>query len=209
MNRREVERAVDKGVLGLLRDRGFRANRAQEVIWRGFPGGMHQVSFPVFMTAAGAEVSLVAGVRLDAVEEIVNEFTGTVEAYKAWTSSSLTRLEFFTGGHPGSWVISDLAGVDGVVSEMGSILFERILPFMEELSTVEAFDRAMNRESVEFDITSQPSHSMIALTVARLAANPDYERLRASHSARLGPQFDPGLRDQFDRLVAHLDQLGP
>lgn len=84
-------------------------------------------------------------------------------------------------------MIRDLVDVDGVVAEMGSILFERIVPFMEELSTVEAFDRAMNGESVEFDITAQLRRSMVALTVARLAGNPDYERLRAAHSAGWGP----------------------
>lgn len=101
MNRREVERAVDNGVLGLLRDRGFKLNRPQEVIWRGFPRGMYQVSVPVVMTGVGAKVSLVAGVRLDAVEEIVNEFTGTLEAYRrgrrarrrVWSSSPVgTRI---------------------------------------------------------------------------------------------------------------------
>ena len=97
---------------------------------------------------------------------------------------------------------ADVASVEGALS---AVIRDRIIPFFNEHQDVKALDRAVNCQEPGVDISQEPSASMTAVILARLAGNKDYERIVAKRRSKM--QLAPEAPHQFNRLVEYLNTI--
>ncbi|WP_432537912.1 hypothetical protein [Kineococcus arenarius] len=83
------------GMSGALEGTGFRLSSSQEHFARRIATGRQELAVPLWDHQPVFRFSLVAGVRLDAVEAVFNEFSGATGKNAALTLTTMTPLPFF------------------------------------------------------------------------------------------------------------------
>jgi hypothetical protein len=201
MKKQEMKNLLFEMLNGILTGTDFRLKKSEDGFVRRIAGGRQMLGLPLLDYNPEFEFSLNICVRLDAVEEVFHQFSGSSPRYHSMSDTTITRLEHFTGGSARYKVTTaaDVASVGGVLS---SIIRDKIVPFFNEHQDVEALDRDVNCQQPGIDITQNPSGAMHAVILACLAGNKDFERVVAKHQTDM--ELAPEVTHPFNRLVEYL-----
>jgi hypothetical protein len=217
----EVRRLISEALAPVLSGAGFRFQKKSEAFVRKIDGGRQELGVALVDYNPLFEFSFSLCIRLEAVEEITNRFSGSPPKYHPITLTSITQLEFLgvptETGKPGvryraeseSELIAIMPGVLGMVQD-------RVLPFFEEYRDVAAVNRGLNPEGAEqvfqlawppdrraFDATNQPYRAMAGIAVAHLAGDPRLTALIAAYRAQIS-QMKEDDRHKFESMVEYL-----
>jgi hypothetical protein len=211
---------IYNGLRALLADHGFRLNKGQATFIRRIPDGRQSIGVPFYSYDPEYYFSLTVTIRLDAVEDIVNQFSGSPPAYHAMTETIITHLDYFTGQREPKYKVTCEADVTAALATLAPVVQQGILPFLDRLRDAPSLDQAVNgqpypsggaanaglvwagrRDAV--DSSNQPYRAMHALVLARLAGNPEFERL-ATQAEADRTDLNAVDREKLGRLLASL-----
>jgi len=202
MKKQEMTKLISEMLGNVLSGTDFRLKKSEDGFVRKIPGsGRQMLGLPLWDYNPEFEFSLNICIRLDTVEEIFHQFSGSPPKYHSMSFTTITRLESFTVG-PGRYKVmtaEDIASAERVLSR---VIRDKIIPFFNEHKDVQALDRAVNCQHPGIDVTQNPSGAMHAVILARLAGNKDFELIVGKH--RTDMQLAPEIANPFNRLVEYL-----
>jgi hypothetical protein len=181
----------------------IRLKKKEDGFVRTTPSGKQIIVFPLYDYNPVFQFALAVSIRLNAVEDVVNLFSGTAPERQLLTYTTITRLDYFTREHPTGFRVTTEADIEKACDILAGILRDRVFPFLDEYQDLNAVDRAVNLEQRPgFDIAvwPWPRH----LTIAYLARNPNFESLISAFRAQAAqaPQME---RDKYEKLVQYLE----
>ncbi|WP_020474756.1 hypothetical protein [Zavarzinella formosa] len=215
----EAERLIVSGLKSDTAPAGFRYVKKDGSFVRLIDGGRQMLGVALWNHNPLFAFSLTMTVRLDAVQAITNQHSGSPPQYHGITTTSLTQLEFLRLPAERGKVefrASSESELAAVLPGVATLVRERVVPFFDEYRDVAALNRGLNPDGAErvmqptwppdrraFDASNQPYRAMTGVAVARLAGDPRWEQLVAAYRAQLSgaPDHD---RQKFEGLVAHL-----
>jgi hypothetical protein len=215
----EVQGLIVEGLNPVVNPAGFRFRKKTENYVRPIAGGRQELGLALWDYNPQFKFSLTLCVRLDAVQDIVNQFSGSPPQYHKITLTSLTQLEYL--GLPAeagrvAYQASSEPELAAVLPGVAAMVRERVVPFFEEYQDVAALNRGLNPDGAErltqlqwppdrreFDASNPPYRAMAAVTVARLAGDPRWQELVAAYRAQSARLAEDDRR-KFERLVAFL-----
>jgi len=204
MKKQEIRDFVYAGLKEILGGAGFKLNKKEGAFTRSIPKGFQRIYVPLYDYNPLFVFSLTIGIRLDAVEDIFNQFSGAMGPGQAQTTTSLTQLGYFTQENPKEYEVSTKEEIDSALSDLTTLINSKILPFLEQYQDVQSLDDAINRKKLPgFDSTHPLSHAMHSIILAKLANNPSFSALVAEY-AKSSENFPPPDGERFDRLVSSL-----
>jgi hypothetical protein len=205
MNKTEIRDLIYRELSPLLP--GFKPRPREESFVRVIPDGKQALMVAIVDHKPEYRFSLVVAIRLEPVQQIVNQFSGSPPKYHKITTTTLTQLHWFLPGEPSpkQYSVTNEGEVVQAVKWLAPTIQQKILPFFDRYKDVKTIDEMMNRRDPSPDSTHMPMRGLTALAVARLAGNPDFETLAAKI---LSPMHcEPPLAQKFTALIEHLRQL--
>jgi hypothetical protein len=204
MKKQEIRDFIYAGLKEVLGGAGFKLNKKEGAFTRSIPNGFQKIYVPLYDYNPLFVFSLTIGIRLDAVEDIANQFSGAMGPGQAQTTTSLTKLGYFTHENQKQYEVSTREEIDSALSDLTKLINSKILPFLEQYQDVQSLDDAINRKRLSgFDSTQLISHAMASIILAKLANNPSFSALIAEYTKSL-ENFPPPDRERFDRLASSL-----
>jgi hypothetical protein len=218
----EVQRMIVDAVTPAVNVAGFRFKKTSGAFVRKVEGGRQEFGLSIVDYNPIFEFSFTLCIRLEAVQEITNRFSGSPPKYHAMTLTSITQLEFLglpaDSGRGVRFHAESDAELIAVMPRVLEIVRERILPFFEEYHDIAAVNRGLNPKGSErvfrivglpdrrsFDATNQPYRAMTGVAVAHLANDPRLPELVSAYRSQISemPEHD---RSKFDNLVNYLSE---
>src|SRR5262245_42883866 len=98
MKKQEMANLIFEVLGGTLSGTDFRLKKSEDGFVRKIPGGRQMLGLPLWDYNPEFEFSLNICIRLDAVEEVFHRFSGSQPKYHGMSFTTITRLEYFTGG---------------------------------------------------------------------------------------------------------------
>jgi hypothetical protein len=213
--RSQIAQALEQAVAPA----GFRYRKKIDGFVRNIGGGRQELGIALWDHDPLFDFSLNLCVRLEAVQEVVNQFSGSPPRYHEITLTSITQLEFLGVPAEARGVVfsasseSELAKVIGEAIEM---VRNRVVPFFDEYRDVASINRGLNPEGAEsltkppwphdrsaFDATNQPYRSMAGVAVAHIAGDPRLKELIAAYRAQVAGMAEAD-RQKLKQMVAFL-----
>jgi hypothetical protein len=135
MRKQDVRNLLYEGLAGSITAAGFRLRKRDEGFVRKLPEGRQLLSIALINAGEGFACTLTLGIRLDAVEELVNGILATPALYAGETLTTLTQLEYF-GFEPilgrGVWFpVRSQDDVAGVITQWHASFETQLSPFFE------------------------------------------------------------------------------
>ena len=103
--------------------------------------------------------------------------------------------------------------LEQAVDQLAPYITNDILPFLDNHQDVKSLDRLMNQGIEPQQVWGREGrgswlswYAMSAVILARLAQNPDFDRLVERHRHELH-DFDDDDKDRYEKLVEHLRSL--
>ena len=90
----EVRRMIVDAVTPVVSPAGFRFKKATEAFVRKIDGGRQELGLPLVDYNPVFRFSFTLCIRLEAVQEITNRFSGSPSKYHSMTLTSISQLEF-------------------------------------------------------------------------------------------------------------------
>lgn len=201
MKKQEIKELLFGMLSSILAGTNFRLKKSEDNFTRKIPGGWQRLGLPLLDYNPEFVFSLNICIRLDEVEDIFNMFSGVAPKHHSTTITTITRLEYFTGGRGEYKVMTaeDVAIVGGVLS---TVIQDKVIPFLNGHQDIRTVDQAVNGEQPGIDITQNPSGAMHAAILAHLAGNKDFERIVVKRRTEM--QLAPETAHPFNRLVEYL-----
>jgi hypothetical protein len=196
----------------LFESRGFRRRKGEIGLVRAIPGGRQEVGFPVWDYRPIFKFSLVASIRIEDVENLVNMFNEAPAKYHSSTITIATPLEYFLPGAGSDYyvaknwrpyAVTSEAEVDSSCHQLSSIVSNRVIPFLEGHTDVASLDVGVNCDPVSINNMAQPSKGMRRILLAHLNHNPNYQAIVDNEweEIRQRHQMD---QDRFLKLAEYL-----
>lgn len=201
MNKTQVANLIFEMLGEILSGTDFRLKKSEDGFVRKISNGRQMLGVPLWDYNPEFEFSLNICIRLDAVEDVFHLFSGSPPKYHSMSFTMMTRLAQFTGG-PRKYKVKTADDVASAGAAFSPAIQNNILPFFNENQDVKALDRMVNGTGPKIDITLNPSGAMHAVILARLAGNPDCERLVIK--LRNDMQLAADVAHPFNQLVEYL-----
>jgi hypothetical protein len=206
MKKQQVRDALYRELQPLLP--GWKLVKKDEAFVRPISGGRQTLGIAIVDYKPEFRFSLVLTTRLDAVENIFNQFNSAPAAYHSLTVTSITQLDYFFADEPPpkQFSVYSEADIVAAVQQLAPLLRDRILPFFDSHRDIAALDAAMNGGDPQFDKSNPVTRNMHALVLARLAGNPRFEQLVSSYEDAM-KHFVEAAKQGFPEIVAYLRSL--
>jgi hypothetical protein len=201
VKKQEIRDLILQMVGANLLGTGFRLRKRESAFIRGIPGGWQHIGLPLYDYNPVFVFSLNICIRIDAVEDIFNMFSGIESKFQSTTATTMTRLEYFTGGS-GEYSVATADDIASAGRVLSGVFRDKIIPFFDENKDAKALDRAVNCTEPGIDSTQPPAGPMHAIILARVAGNPDFDGLVDEIRRRMG--LSPEVDHVFNRLVKYL-----
>jgi hypothetical protein len=215
----KVMRLIVASLTPVVRPAEFRFRKKAEGFVRTIEGGRQELGIALWNYNPLFRFSLTLCVRLEAVQEIINRFSGSPPEYHGTTLTSVTQLEFLGLPAEGGGVeyrATSEHELAAVLPGVAAMVRERVVPFFNEYWDVAALNRGLNPDGAEvvtqlpwprdrrtFDASQQPYRAMSGAAVARLAGDPRWEKLVGAYRAQVAGMAEDDCK-KFESLVAYL-----
>jgi hypothetical protein len=217
MKKSEVAALIYENLGSVVTPAGFRFRKREARFVRHIPAGRQDISVALANYRPEYQFSLVMGILLDAVEHTLRLFIHIDPTYNAERVTTLTQLTYvigdvperYAGVLPGEYKVEAPEDIAGAMAHLLPVVERRILPFFDRYQTIAALNDGVNRAEPSIDSTLGPIGDMHAMILARLADAGDFERVVASHQAKLAGRLLPEDQERIDRLVAYLREHAP
>lgn len=205
MKKQEVRDLIYTGLNKVLSSSGFRLMKGEGAFIRQISNGTQMIYVsladynPIFV------FSLAIGIRLNAVEDIFNMFSGADEKHQKQTKTTLTPLSYFTEGHRKDYTVSNEIEIDSAISELTVLIGSKIIPFLETYQDVLSIDAAIHTQKLpNFDVNIFANYAMHSIIIACLAGNSRYKELVAEYENAMKnyTEFD---KKRYAQLVSYLN----
>lgn len=204
MNKKEMHMRIFRILEDILAGIGLWIRKRDDGFVRTIPGGWQELSVPLWDYNPRFEFSLTLCIRLHAAQEIVNLFSGAPAKYHAITTTTITQLAYFVQ-RDSKYLVTDDEDVIAVGRSLSPIMREHIVPFFDTYKDITALDRGVNCLLPSIDSTLYPVKAMTAIVLARLAGNPELDRIISNH--RIAMQRLGSEPQAYDQLVEYLKRL--
>jgi hypothetical protein len=208
MTKRDARNCIYTELGNVLSRTDFQLKRSEEGFVRRIRGGRQRIGVALYAYNRRFEFSIVISIRLDAVQNISNMFSGAPPEYHSETGTAIVQIEYFADV-PTLFHVTNEEEIRNAVAQLAPIVREKIVPFLDEHQDVASLDRALNRGAKSVDTSHHPYRGMYGIVVAKLAGNPDFDAIVERYLAEMSsmPAQD---RDKFIRLVEYLKtHVGP
>jgi hypothetical protein len=219
-NKTELRRMIVDAVTPVVSAAGFRFKRTSAAFVRKIDSGRQELGLSLVDYNPIFEFSFTLCIRLEAVQEIINRFSGSPPKYHSTTSTSITQLEFLglpaDAGRGVRFRVQSEAELAAVVLEVLNIVREPVLPFFDDYCDIAAANGGLNPEGAErvlrlagftdrraFCATNQPYRAMTGVAVARLANDPRLSELISAYRSQIS-EMQEHDRAKFEKLVNFL-----
>lgn len=200
----EVRQMLYDGLGGVLTPAGFRLRKGEEAFVRPMSGGLNRLSVALWDYSPTFEFSLVAGIRIDAVEELFHLCSGSPPAYQKLSSTTLTQLSYFI--QPADIKVSTPEEITAAIHRLTPVISGEILPFFTKYADIESLDQALNAgQDPKLDSTQQPSRALHWLSIAYLAGNPRLDEIAARFHTEM-QAFPESSRASLNCLLAKIQE---
>jgi hypothetical protein len=201
MKKQEMKNLILQVLGRFVSETDFRLKKRDDGFVRKIAGGRQMLGVPIWDYSPEFEFSLNTCIRLDAVEEIFHQFSGSPTKYHSLSFTTFTNLQYFTGG-PAKYKVTTEDDVASAGEILSSVIRVKIIPFFNEYENIQALDKAVNCGQPGIDFTQNPSGAMHRVILAHLAGNADSDRLVAKYRSDM--QLAPDAAHPFNRLVEYL-----
>ena len=203
----DIREAIDEGMMRVLGDVGFVYDRTDggRLILR-FPGGYHEIIVPVvdyYPVCYKFQFHVLT--RLDEVVAITAPFKCTNPDHVHLASCSRFNYGYLYGEQDKEYRVTSREGLALAITEMNTVIVNKLLPLLDRISHVRGMDAVFNGPPTEPPFQTDGDKGFSALTLARLANNPDYPALCARYLNKVYPG-NRKLRRDLPRLIAYLDR---
>lgn len=211
----------------------FKFQKSARAFVRKIPLGRQTLGVAFWDYSPRFEFSLVQSIRIDPVEKINNQFSGSPPQYHSKTETIVTQLEYLCPDRPQGpagirWIVTTEPELADALTDVRNVVEERVVPFFDRHRDLESIDRTLNADLEPTDASptltglttgmgiltdrylfssgNHPYRAMSAVTIAHLARNATFDKLVARYRRELLP-FGADDKDKFNRLVEHLSKL--
>jgi hypothetical protein len=175
--------------------------------------GIRQMVFAALWDRAPAfEFAIGLGIRVEAVEAISNLFSGVLPEYQSSSDTCVINLKAVVP-HLDRFTVYDDATIEQAVDQLAPYITNDILPFLDSHRDVKSLDRLMNQGKPPGQVWGMEGwgswvlwYAMSAVILARLAQNPDFDKLVGRHRHEIR-DFDDDDKERYEKLVEHLRSL--
>jgi hypothetical protein len=185
VTKREARELVYRAVGNMLASTDFRLERSNEGYVRTISEGKQKIGVPFYDFSPRFEFSLVMSMRLDEVEDITWRFAGTVPEDRSETVTAIVQIAYFAPEIPKRFGVWSERDIDGAASILAPIVRERVIPFFDGCKDTQSLDRVLHHSARQLDTSYHPYRGMSAITVARLAGNPEFDILVSKYLAEM------------------------
>ena len=203
MNKQAMKNLVFQVLEEGISDPEFRPRKSEDAFVRKIVGGKQMLGVPLWDHSPRFDISLNICIRLDAAEQIYHRFSGSPPKYQSMSTTTITRLEYFTGG-PRRYSLVTADDVTSVGREICKVVRDKVIPFLDRHKDAKSLDEAVNCTQPGLDITQDPAGSMEAVILAHLAGNPDFDAVVTKLRQRM--ELSPEADHAFNRLAAYLKE---
>jgi hypothetical protein len=158
------------------------------------------------------EFTLGVGIRVDAVEAIYHLYSEYLPEYQASSDTCVINLKALVPGLD-RLTVYDAATIQQAVHQLAPYITNQILPFLDSHRDVRSLDRLLNQGKPAEQVCGVDgrgswvlSFAMSAVILARLAGNPDFDKLVERYRSEIR-DFDDDDQQRYDRLVGYLRSL--
>jgi len=204
---------------------GFRLKKSQEGFIRRIEGGTQTLGVALWDYSPKFEFSLTMTMRLDAVEELTNLFSGSTPKYHRITQTTLTQLEHLDAPRC-RWKAETKGELESELAMVNGIVQHRVLPFFHQHRDLMTIAVAANPEvaplvpptpngmatgmglladRVLFSSGIHPYRAMSNITLAHLARLHHFDALIQRYRKELMP-IQENQREKFEQLVRFLGE---
>lgn len=204
MNKSELLNALYEQLKGKLSDAGFRLVKREQAFKRKTATGSQHIVIPVWNYSPLFRFTLLASVRVDAVEDVFHRCSGEPDEIHSESSSLTTPFAYFS--NEDEFSVTSVEEASDATRKIIPIIRSSILPHLNETEDVYAIDRLLNtsRNAASLVNRIRPESSLPrALIAAKLSGNPAFAELISEYSAEL-KDYDPDVRKVFDDVVDFL-----
>jgi hypothetical protein len=219
-----VKNIIYDALKPVMEPHGFRLKKSKEGFVKVIHGGKQALGIPFWNYKPRFEFSFVMTIRLDEVQAITNQFSGSPPKYHSLTQTILTQMEHLGLGEC-RWKAEGENEIKQKSGEAARVVQERILPFFERHQDLVTIAKAANPEVPPklplapkgmpdlqaarslFNGGNQPYPAMSAITLAHLARLANFDELASRYQKEL-LSLPSDSRDKFDRLVSFLKERG-
>jgi hypothetical protein len=206
LNETEVRNAIYEGMMSVLGVFGFVHDRTDEhQLMLRFPGGSHRIGVPIVNRyPLYYEFTVLISTRLDQVATIAATLRGVSSDYIEKAHCSLVGYGYLYGDARKEYQVDSRAGLALAITEMTTVIANQLPPLLEKISDIGGMDALFNGSATDPSFQLHRDDGFNALTLARLAGNPEYPALCARYLSAVHPA-NRDLRWNLPRLIAYLD----
>jgi len=198
MKKTEVKDAIFSELSKLVADKGFRYSKKEDgQLIRQFKGGYHLMYGAITDYCPHFEFDLSVEIRLDAAVEIYLAFFDLPPSFRAETSTTTINLGYFLNDcRDKRFQVSTSSEISKTISLLAPVIVEKIIPLLDRCTDVYGLDILMNSGT---ELSAAGS-----LIVARLASNPNFEKLVSAWGKKITDYNLEDYQQNFSRLVEFL-----
>lgn len=184
---------------------GFKGIRKDFSFKRKTDTGFQRITFSLADYNPEFHFELTASLRVDAIEDIRNLFSGVSPESRGNSASVAVGAQYFLG-KPLHFEVTSEAEIEDAMRVLEPFLNESLLPLLDECVPLPAVERLLNG-SGESKLTSVPDwQAMSGVVAAALCRRPDYDQIVAGYRQTLAG-YNERARQRFEALVTHLSTL--
>jgi len=201
MKTQEMKNLILQALSEILCDTDFCLKKSDDAFIRKIPDGRQTLGMGFWNFNPKFQFQLMMCIRLEAAEEMYHRFSRAAPKYYSLSDTTITRLEYFTGG-PHKYTVTTAEDVASVVGSLAGVIRGKVIPFFNEHQDVKALDRAVNNQEPGIDITQSPGGPMHAIILAYLAENADFDKIVAKQRDKMELAAD--VPHPFNSLIDYL-----
>lgn len=175
--------------------------------------GVRQMVFAALWDRTTAfEFAIGLGIRVEAVEAITKLFSGVLPEYQSSSDTCVINLKAILPQFD-RFTVSDEATIGQAIDHLAPSIANYIFPFLDTHRDVASLDRLMNQSKTPQQVWGMEGwgtwmlwYALSAITLARLAKNPEFEKLVELYRHQIR-DFDDDDRERYEKLVKHLRSL--
>lgn len=184
---------------------GFKGIRKDFSFKRKTDSGFQSITFSLVDYNPEFRFAVTASLRVDAIEDIGNLFSGVSPESRADSVSVAVGAQYFLG-QPLRFEVTSEAGIEEAMGVLEEFFTESLLPLLDECVSLPAVERLLN-DSGERKLSCVPDwQAMSGVVAAALCRRPDYDAIVAEYRQALAG-YNEEARQRFEALVAHLSNL--
>jgi hypothetical protein len=204
MKKGEVRNAIFENLLNILGPIGFKSKKKGYLLERIFEGGCQAIIFSLADYNPTFVFTFLLSVRLDAIQDITNEFNGTPPAEFGSSVSSSTSMEYFIPESKGRFEIMSMDDIAGQFALLKPVFEEKVIPFFLSCITVEDMEKRVNSES-DFIYALPKFAAFTGIAAAFLVRPESFEQVVEQHLGGMRRRgFVPHVLEPVERLAEKL-----